>query len=519
MTAVAPPLGTPGSVSNETQTRTSSLRRLGSAVKRRKARIGEQSSTPSQQPAGIDPRAAGGPIAGDSTSMGGPEEIAKWRAADAAAAAGPQPVPTIGKTQTGAKLKEGATGSDTGADQKPVPVPGRERWELVSSGGGEVVYRDESGRLHRYPAQEVDEFAGSIDPETGQVEAPAIGEFGAKSLKELEGLAETETTAAEDALKDAETDIAGREADTETQLAEGRERLDTTVQAADDIAEQAKQDASQLPGQVQDALSGIEDKYKETTDIDIDRIEGLGREAVGMAMEGKNAAAQAAVSAQQQAMRDAEARINADPNISAGRKSALLAQLRVNGSMQIATTIGANIKDFTALQTGAMVSTMQSVAAASTARNQSLAALGGAEMQAVAGAYMKAADISAGFDELRINARANADSTRFNYDNLTANYRDMKDGTSLALLDANNYVSQLPYDFALNHYAIGKDILGTDFAMKLQAGGYNNMQEALAAGEEWAKTVMTSQMFMEMIPGPVGAILGFGRLVLGGGFE
>jgi hypothetical protein len=386
-----------------------------------------------------------------------------------------------------------------------------------------MVYRDEQGNLRPYegPAiaesPEVGEFEGEVDPETGEATAPDIGEYGEQELDRLRDLSTTETVRAGDALQEAETDIAGREASTDTQLAEGRDRLDTTVRAADDIAEQAKQDASQLPGQVQDALQGIADKYKETTDVDINRIEDLGREAVGMAMEGKNAAAQAAVSAQQQAMRDAEARINADPNIPAGRKAAILSQLRVNGSMQIATTVGANIKDFTALQTGAMVSTMNAVASAATARNQSLAAMGGAEIQATAGAYMKAADISAGFDELRINARNNADSIRFNYDNLTANYRDAKDGTSLALLDAENYVSQLPYDFQMNHTAIGRDILGTDFATKLQAGGYNNMQEALAAGEDWARAATMSQLFMNMIPGPAGALLGGLTMFAGGG--
>jgi hypothetical protein len=386
-----------------------------------------------------------------------------------------------------------------------------------------MVYRDEQGNLRPYegPAiaesPEVGEFEGEVDPETGEATAPDIGEYGEQELDRLRDLSTTETVRAGDALQEAETDIAGREASTDTQLAEGRDRLDTTVRAADDIAEQAKQDASQLPGQVQDALQGIADKYKETTDVDINRIEDLGREAVGMAMEGKNAAAQAAVSAQQQAMRDAEARINADPNIPAGRKAAILSQLRVNGSMQIATTVGANIKDFTALQTGAMVSTMNAVASAATARNQSLAAMGGAEIQATAGAYMKAADISAGFDELRINARNNADSIRFNYDNLTANYRDAKDGTSLALLDAENYVSQLPYDFQMNHTAIGRDILGTDFATKLQAGGYNNYMEALADGQEWARSAMLSQMFMEIIGGPGGALLGGLTMFAGGG--
>jgi hypothetical protein len=357
-------------------------------------------------------------------------------------------------------------------------------------------------------APEVGEFMGEVDPETGEATAPDIGEFGAQSLDTLKDLATAETVAAGKSLKDAETAISGREVDTEDLLAEGRDRLDATVQAADDIADQAKQDAAQHPGQVQDALQGIADKYKETTDIDIDRIEGLGREAVGMAMEGKNAAAQAAVAAQQQAMRNAEAKINADPNIPPGRKSAMLAQLRVNGSMQIATTIGANIKDFTQMQTTAMTATMNAVASASATRMSGLAAMGGAEMQAVAGAYTKAADISAGFDELRINARNNADSIRFNYDNLTANYRDAKDGTSLALLDAENYVSQLPYDFQTNHYAIGMNVLGQDFATKLQAGNYNNLLEALADGQEWAKTAMLSQLFMSIIPGPGGALMG-----------
>jgi hypothetical protein len=388
-----------------------------------------------------------------------------------------------------------------------------------------MVYRDAEGNLRPYEGPEiaeapgVGEFTGEVDPETGEAVAPQIGEFGEQSLDTLRDLSTAEMGAAEDALDKAETDIAGRETDTETQLAEGRERLDATVRATDSIAEQAKQDASQLPGQVQDALQGIADKYKETTDIDINRIEGLGREAVGMAMEGKNAAAQAAVAAQQQAMRDAEAKINADPNIPAGRKAALLAQLRVNGSMQIATTIGANIKDFTQMQTGAMVNTMNAVAGAMTARNQSLAAMGGAEIQAVAGAYEKAADISAGFDELRINARQNTDSIRFNYDNLTANYRDAKDGTSLALLDSENYVSQLPYDFALNHYAIGRDILGTDFATKLTASGYNTYLAAFEGGEDWARTAMMSQLFMSMIPGPLGAALGGATLLFGGGME
>jgi hypothetical protein len=187
--------------------------------------------------------------------------------------------------------------------------------------------------------------------------------------------------------------------------------------------------------------------------------------------------------------------------------------------MQIAATIGTNIKDFTKMQVGAMTDTMTAVGQALTQRSAGLATMGAAEIGAVAGAYETAATISASLDELKIQTRNNIDSIRFNYDNLTANYRDAKDGTSLALLDSENYVSQLPYDFETNHYAIGRDILGTDFATKLQAGGYNNMQEALAAGEDWARTAMMSQLFMSIIPGPLGAALGGATLLFGGGME
>lgn len=501
---------------------TRSLTRLRGAVGRlrtRKARAGEQTA------ANIDPRAVAADPEGFRRNLEGARAQETQRPGSTfLSSAGPQPVPTNGKTTTGAKLKEGATGPDVGGVAKPAPT-GREGMEFIGEQAGEMVYRDPAtGRTHRFPRQADTApgprgFEGEIDPETGQATAPDIGEYGAQGIDTLQDLAATEVAESEESLQEAEAATTGREAETETQLAEGRERLDKTVEAVDDIAAAAKQDASDLPQRVSSDLEGIADKYKETTDIDIDRIEGLGREAVGMAMEGKNAAAQAAVAAQQQALRAAEARINADPNIPAGRKAALLAQLRVNGSMQIATTIGANIKDFTQLQTGAMVNTMNAVASASTARNQSLAALGGAEMQAVAGAHMKVADISAGFDERRIDARQQADSIRFNYDHLTANYRDAKDGTSLALLDANNYVSQLPYDFQTNHFAIGRDILGTDFATKLQAEGYNNLQEALDDGQEWARSAMMSQLFMQMIPGPWGAMLGGAAMLFGGGLE
>jgi hypothetical protein len=52
------------------------------------------------------------------------------------------------------------------------------------------------------------------------------------------------------------------------------------------------------------------------------------------------------------------------------------------------------------------------------------------------------------------------------------------------------------------------NVLGQDFATKLQAGNYNNLLEALADGQEWAKTAMLSQLFMSIIPGPGGALMG-----------
>lgn len=491
------------------------------------------------------------PAEGTATIGTGEVGTGKLGVTGATTSAQPQSVPTNGASAA----KAAATGQAT---SKTSAASDAQRWNnLVDKGwtykgwspSGNAIWTDPSGNTVQYKgamesvrawqqgggysassgtggtsaasdgggAGSVGDYMGSVDPETGEATAPDIGGYGQQQLDKLEGLAQEEISQAKGSLGEAEEAISGREADTETQLAEGRARLDETVQATDDIAAQAKEDAAKLPEQVQNSLEGIADKYKETTDVDIDRIEGIGREAAAAALEGKNAAAQAAVSAQQQAMREAEAKINADPDIPAGKKSAMLAQLRVSGSMKIAETIGANIKDFTQMQTGALTATMNAVASASTARNQSLAAMGTAEMNAVSSAYEKASDISAGFDQMRINARANADSTRFNYDQLTANYRDAKDGTSLALLDAENSVSQLGYDFALNHYSIGRAILGDDFATKLQAGGYNNLLEAAADGQDWAKSATMAQLLMEMIPGGGGALAGVLAL-LGGLF-
>ena len=288
------------------------------------------------------------------------------------------------------------------------------------------------------------------------------------------------------------------------------------AQRGEDIAAAGKADVAQLPEQVKNDIQGIADSYKRTTDVDIGKIESLGREAVGMAMEGKNAAAEAAVQAQQASTRSAISQINADPSIPQSRKTAMIAQIQTNSSMQIASTIGANIKDFTTLQTNAMAKVMDDVGSAMTARNQTLGVLGGAEIGAVASAHETAANISKGYDDLQMNARENEVQARTNYGNLRETSAQMNDEVGLQMLNNDYYVSGMPLDHTMLNLQTSYGFIKDDFAMGLQGRGMNIAEQAVSEQQKYAQLATFASMFkgtwLEQILTPILAIS-----TLGGG--
>lgn len=418
--------------------------------------------------------------------------------------AAPPPPPPDVQARIDAGLPTGygyALPGPAGEQRTPgTPTPSR----TVRARAGDPISRDPS--LTPPPEPLPGEFAGSIDEE-GNVTPPDIMGAADEAIGDLRTLSEEETERAERELEETEGRIGERETRTEEDIAAGIRDAEGVAQRGEDIARQGREDVAGLPGRVREDIEGIADRYRQETDVDIGHIESLGREAVGMAMEGRNTAVEAAVSAQQNSLRQAISQINADPNIPQSRKTAMIAQIRTQGSMAIAATVGANIQAFTQMQTTAMTATMNAVGTAMTARNQSMATLGTAEINAISNAHQTAADISKGYDDLQMEARTNSAHMALSYNQLRNTARDMNNTTDLAMLDNNFYVYGMPYDFRTMDYQHTLTALGDDMATQLQAHGYETMQDAMAAGEEWAQKAFFSQLLETAIGGPAGTIL------------
>lgn len=333
----------------------------------------------------------------------------------------------------------------------------------------------------------------------GPITTPDIPTLADEALPALKDAAATEMEGAEADLSAVEGSISGREGTGVAEAEAGITSVDAATGEVRDITAAGKAEVAGLPDRVQQDIQGIADKFKEITDVDVGRIESLGREAVGLAMTGKNAAAQAAVEAAQASTRAAISQINADPSIPQSRKTALIAQIRTQSSMQIASVVGANIREFTALQTNAMTATMQSVGSALTARGTIIGQLGTAEINAVSGAHETAATLMGGYDEMSSNAVQNAEQLRFNYNTMRDNARATNNQTDLQVLGEQFYVGGMPYDFKLMDLQLTRDMMGSDFAMQLQARGYETMEEAIADGDSWAKKSMFMQIIMKFL--------------------
>jgi hypothetical protein len=358
---------------------------------------------------------------------------------------------------------------------------------------------------------------GSIDSE-GNIITPDVRGLANEAIPDLKKAEEAETVRAQGELDKTEQAVLNREVQTEHDITRGISKADTAETEIHGIAEAGKVETAKLPGQVKADIEGIADEFKKTSDVDIGKIESLGREAVGMALDGKNSAAQAAIEAQQGTTRNAIAQINADPSIPPSRKTAMIAQIQAQSSMAIASTIGTNIKDFTAMQTGAMTATMQSVGSAMQSRDAIIGQLGGAEINAVSSAHEAAAGLMKGYDDMAANAVQSAEQLRFQYNNLREVSRQTNNETDMQLLGQEFYVGGMPVDFKTTNLQLTRDMMGTDFSMMLQNAGFKTMQEAIAAGNSQAQQMMFYQMLAPMMSGPSAAALSFvpGMLGMGG---
>lgn len=359
-------------------------------------------------------------------------------------------------------------------------------------------------------------YFGDIDA-AGNITTPDIAGLADTALPDIRSAEERETVRAQGELDKTEQAVLNRETQTESDLRQGINKADIAEREIGGIAEAGKVETAKLPGAVKADVEGIADEFKKISDVDISKIESLGREAVGMALDGKNAAAQAAVEAQQGTTRNAITQINADPSIPQSRKTAMIAQIQTQSSMAIASTIGTNIKDFTAMQTSAMTATMQSVGSAMQSRDAIIGQLGGAEINAVSSAHEAAAGLMKGYDDMAANAVQGAEQLRFQYNNLREVSRQTNNETDLALLQDEFYVGGMPVDFKMTNLQLTRDMMGTDFSMMLQNAGFKTMQEAVAAGNAAAQQTMLYSAMAPFMSGPMAMGLSFLPSLIGGG--
>lgn len=383
----------------------------------------------------------------------------------------------------------------------PTPDPARTSWRNAQ---GQLV-----GKVN--PFQRLGDnlrrlFGGGnqstpAGPKPSDISTQPLKDLPGKKLPGIQQAGEQEIREGKAAVAETEADIAARESRSEGDISRGMQSAYRAKEATLGVAEAGQETTDKLPERVAADVDKRVTEANQRADIDVGRIESIGREAASAAMEGKNAASQAAVAAQQNSTRTAIAQINADPNIPQSRKTAMIANINSQSSMAIAATVGANIKDFTAMQVGALTSTMQSVGAALQTKTQVTGQLAATGIQAIASAHEAAANLHKGYDDMKAGAIANAEQTKYNYNTLRTTMRQNNNQVSLALLGEKARVSALPLDFKMLDYQLTSDAIKNSLALDFQGKGLSIMEQQVVQSQKDAGLQMMMGILGAFMPG------------------
>lgn len=379
---------------------------------------------------------------------------------------------------------------------------------------GDKGDQNQTGQQGDKGDQQDSPFGSGADPDK-DIKPPDIEGTVTQAREGMQEAHREEVARGEKALADTGEGIEDRYRSIEEDIRQGMDRADRTAEDAVSRAEEGQRMAQDLPEQVQRDLEQTRQGFEQQTAGDVDRVEGIGREAVAAAVEGKNAAAQAAVEAQQNSVRDTIANINANPDIPQSRKTAMIEQVRMQGAMSIASTVGKNIKDFTQMETDALSKTANNVGSMLSTQTGVRGQLAAVEMGAMAQTRQAAVELHRGFDQLALNAQKNRDQMEYNYNQMRASARTMQDQTQLKLLGEEQRVAGMPLDYQLMDYGLMQDALMRDFGLDMQARGMAMMEESIEQQDKFSRSMLWSQIGGQ-IGGPIGAILGYAPALFGG---
>ena len=386
----------------------------------------------------------------------------------------------INKRGSEAKLKPGATGSDTGGKGgPPTPAPTRQRGgggthsasELAAQPGnahapptapkpppgyrdfgsaanaiGDKIWPNSPGAQYRR-AMASYERGGSgatvqsvIDkmttvPTMTETVGPAVDQLADTRDTEAEQaarLANEQGALASNISAGIQTDQGrlGRETgrlQREARRAKGG--LDTdidkamarTVATPDKVKAQFDAKLGQLEGKITDAQGVIDQKQTA---------------AMAEAYSGKAAAMQSAVQGIQGNINSAIAQINADPNLTPAQKTQMISQTRMQGAGQMAPAVGATIFQFTQLATNTMTAFGQMSANLQTTGVSTFGQMATAGADAYANSMNAANSVGANILATQANADGNYLSAQANLSSMRATLELQGDGLRASLIPA-----------------------------------------------------------------------------------
>lgn len=292
------------------------------------------------------------------------------------------------------------------------------------------------------------------------------------------------------------------DADIDQTLAEGNQNLD-----------EAQQRVDRLPEDVRAANQQYIDQFADQSAADLDRIEAIGREAVAATQQGRYAAMEAAVQAQQGELQRMIADINANPDIPPSMKQSMISRVRLQGSMSIASTVGTTVAQFNEAQTSALNNMASNLTQLMSVQETSRAGLFGTAMQTESGARVAAAQLGTQITEMRNNLRQWTNNARTQTTQARFQAQTWRNQFQAALVPLQTEARSLVTQAHLTDLSLTMTGLQMQFESGLRVYSLEMMRAMSEAGNN---NMLVQNLLQGLQWGPLGLAIGGGAALLQG---
>lgn len=339
-------------------------------------------------------------------------------------------------------------------------------------------------------------YRGTIDPHRGDIQQSQI-ENGRNAQNRLENISQQ----AEGQTDDFYARMAHLQGDIR-----GIER-----EGIRDINDQARR-VRELPGQVREGNDARIAQFEEQSNVDLDRIESIGREAVAATQQGRGTAVEAAVQAQQGEVQRQIAEINSNPDIPPSMKQSMISRIRLTGSMSIASTVGTTVAQFNANQTAALNNMATNLTSLMQQQDSSRAGLLGAAMQTESSASLAAAELGNQLVGMESSLRQWGQNARLQTETTREQARQWNNQFQAALVPTEMEAGNLITSAHVSDLQLDMQALQMQFEAQLRTGGLQLQMIMAQMGNQnsLVNSILQGAQFgtTGMIMGGIGGVLG-----------